>query len=655
MKKIYTLLIFFAITASAFSQVPEKMSYQAVIRDASNTLVKNHPIGMRISILQGSTNGTVVYTETQTTNTNANGLVSIEIGGETGFDAINWSSGSYFIKTETDPTGGTNYSITGISQILSVPYALHAENATNYKEIDPDFGASPSKGITSSNIIDWNTAYGWGNHTGLYKSFAYVPTWVEITGKPSFSAVAVSGSYSDLLNKPILFDGTWVSLSGKPTFATVATSGQFSDLVTKPTTLAGYFITDAMSTSHPANGISSTDITNWTSAYGWGNHAGLYKASSYTPGWAEITGKPVFSAVASSGLFSDLLSRPTTLAGYGITNAMSTSHPANTITSSNISNWTVAYSWGNHNGLYRPVSWVPSWDEITDRPTTVAGYGITDAVATSGDQTISGNKTFTGTINASNNNLTNLANPINNLDAATKEYVDNVFKALGLVEDSFAGVVTDIDGNVYKTVKIGDQIWMVENLRTSRFNDGSPILNITNDTEWINLYEETELGINITAAYCWYNNDSLTYEKDYGKLYNFGAAYSEKLCPVGWHVPSFLELSELFDPYKTLTGPLAAFGEELMEEGDKHWIEPAGTNETGFTGLPGGMRSSSGTFSGIGTIGDLWSSTPWASLDNPDAIGMAHYYPLPCSIYIMTRMSSSTVLGNGFSIRCLKD
>lgn len=137
MKILFTLLIALAFTVSAFSQVPEKMSYQAVIRDASNALVTNHSVGMRISILQGSINGTVVYTEIQTTTTNANGLVSIEIGGGTGFDDINWGSGSYFIKTETDPTGGTNYTITGVSQILSVPYALYAKTAGLSKDNKP--------------------------------------------------------------------------------------------------------------------------------------------------------------------------------------------------------------------------------------------------------------------------------------------------------------------------------------------------------------------------------------------------------------------------------------------------------------------------------------------------------------------------------------
>ncbi|MCF8224117.1 MAG: DUF1566 domain-containing protein [Bacteroidales bacterium] len=135
MKRFLTIFATLLLTATAFSQAPEKISYQAVVRDNTNELVTEHEVGMRISILQGSATGTVVYREIYNPNpsTNSNGLVSIEIG--TGvpldgtFTGIDWSGGPYFIKTETDPTGGTTYSITGTSQILSVPYALHSNTA----------------------------------------------------------------------------------------------------------------------------------------------------------------------------------------------------------------------------------------------------------------------------------------------------------------------------------------------------------------------------------------------------------------------------------------------------------------------------------------------------------------------------------------------
>ena len=134
MKRILTILAVVLLTASVFAQAPQKMSYQAVIRNSSNALVISHTVGMKISILQGSSTGTAVYTETQTPTTNANGLVTIEIGSGAGFNTIDWSNGTYFIKTETDPAGGTTYTIEGTSQLLSVPYALYANNGITTAE-----------------------------------------------------------------------------------------------------------------------------------------------------------------------------------------------------------------------------------------------------------------------------------------------------------------------------------------------------------------------------------------------------------------------------------------------------------------------------------------------------------------------------------------
>jgi hypothetical protein len=112
-----------------FGQAPQKMTYQSVVRDTSDQLIANQVIGMQINILQGSATGTSVYTETQTTTTNINGLLSIEFGGQAGFDTITWANGPYFIETNIDVTGGSSYTITGVSQLLTVPYALHAKTA----------------------------------------------------------------------------------------------------------------------------------------------------------------------------------------------------------------------------------------------------------------------------------------------------------------------------------------------------------------------------------------------------------------------------------------------------------------------------------------------------------------------------------------------
>ncbi len=135
MNKNFIVAVFcLIISAMAFAQVPQKMSYQAVVRGSDNNLVVNQQISMRVKILRGTPTGTAVYTETHSPTTNENGLVSIEIGtGNTSgnFSSINWATGIYYIKTEIDINGGTNYGITNVSQLLTVPYAMYAQSARN--------------------------------------------------------------------------------------------------------------------------------------------------------------------------------------------------------------------------------------------------------------------------------------------------------------------------------------------------------------------------------------------------------------------------------------------------------------------------------------------------------------------------------------------
>ena len=127
------LFILLVLSVNICAQAPQKMSYQAVIRNSNNSLIVSTPIGIKVSVLQGSANGTVTYSETQIQNTNINGLVSLEIGMGTAligtFSSINWANGPYFIQTEVDPNGGVNYSVMGVTELISVPYALYSANA----------------------------------------------------------------------------------------------------------------------------------------------------------------------------------------------------------------------------------------------------------------------------------------------------------------------------------------------------------------------------------------------------------------------------------------------------------------------------------------------------------------------------------------------
>jgi hypothetical protein len=173
MKKLFAIFVAVLLTASVFlpqragAQSPDKMSYQAVIRNSDNALLTSTVVGMQISILMGTADGTAVYVETQTPTTNANGLVSLEIGTGTttdDFSAISWTDGPYFIKTETDPTGGASYTIAGTSQLLSVPYALHAKTAESITgtiiESDPVYTGSQAADITATDITNLSNLSG---------------------------------------------------------------------------------------------------------------------------------------------------------------------------------------------------------------------------------------------------------------------------------------------------------------------------------------------------------------------------------------------------------------------------------------------------------------------------------------------------------------
>ena len=151
--KFFLFAAFVLFATAVFAQAPGRMSYQSVVRDGNGALVANNPVGIRISVIQGSVFGASVYVETHTATTNANGLASLAIGGGTAvfgnFGAIDWANGPYFIKTETDPSGGSNYNIVGSSELLSVPYALFAANGGTPGPQGPE---GPSTGAASGDL-----------------------------------------------------------------------------------------------------------------------------------------------------------------------------------------------------------------------------------------------------------------------------------------------------------------------------------------------------------------------------------------------------------------------------------------------------------------------------------------------------------------------
>jgi len=203
---------------------------------------------------------------------------------------------------------------------------------------------------------------------------------------------------------------------------------------------------------------------------------------------------------------------------------------------------------------------------------------------------------------------------------------------------TYGNNVTDIDGNVYHVVTIGTQTWMVENLKATRYNDGTAIPLVTDSVAWNALS---------TPEYCWYNNNSITYKNTYGALYNWYTVNTGKLAPTGWHVPADSEWSVL----TTYLGGESVAGGKLKETGTTHWGSPntAATNETGFTALPGGCRDGIyGTFHDVGHGGFWWSATAYDATYSWSLVRYMDYGS--ANVY-----STTTISNNGYSVRCVQD
>ena len=192
-----------------------------------------------------------------------------------------------------------------------------------------------------------------------------------------------------------------------------------------------------------------------------------------------------------------------------------------------------------------------------------------------------------------------------------------------------SNTVTDVEGNVYHTLKIGNQTWMAENLRTTKYRDSTLIPNVTNNSEWFTT---------VTGAYCNGNNSII-----FGKLYNWYAINTGKLAPRGWHVATDADWTKL----TTLLGGEGLAGGKLKESGTAHWLNPniGATNDSIFSALPGGNRDS--TFHSVGNSGYWWSATEfnstkaWFRIMNHESTGVGRY-PTGNKAF-------------GFSVRCVKD
>ncbi|MBQ3749796.1 MAG: hypothetical protein II865_00620 [Bacteroidales bacterium] len=352
MKKHLLFLSALLLSVTAlFAQAPQKMSYQAVVRNTNNTLVTNQSVSAKISILQGGVNGTPVYVETHFVTTNANGLLTLEVGNGTAVSGsmatVNWANGPFFLKSEIDPDGGINYSIEGTQQLLSVPYALYAEKAGNV----PAFGIVP---VDSGYVISvvqpggtpqtyflptggqgpagpagndglsayqlWLNAGNTGSEADFLASLVGTPGNDGNDGQDGvgIDSVAKTGSVANVDTYTIYYSNHTTSTytvtngvdgtPGDPGSPGDPGTPGFSPTITVDTGAAGMVltITDVNGTNQyliPSGGGSSSGGTIVQQQVNWNET----NPASVT----YILNKPSLATVATSGNYNDLLNKPT--------------------------------------------------------------------------------------------------------------------------------------------------------------------------------------------------------------------------------------------------------------------------------------------------------------------------------------------------------
>ncbi len=569
MKNIMTIKrLLFVITLQLFafiavSQNSAMFNYQAVVRDNLGNPMADEAVEIDVRILQGTADGTEVFAEMHDVQTNSFGLVTLQIGDIEDLSVIDWSADIYFFEVTINGT------LMGTSQLLSVPMAVSATYAENYEEIDPMFVTSPAGMITDSEISNWNAAYEWGDHTGMYLPADYTPEFNEID--PIFTASPAGTITSDNI-----IDWTTAYSWGDH-------SGQYLPI--------DYEETDPIYSNAPASTIANADIAHWNETYSWGNHSGLYLPSDYSE------------------------ADPQYLAS-----------PAGTIVNADILNWNEAHTWGDHSGLYLPADYTPD---------------MTGVVNTTGNQNVAGTKTFTSAVN--------VPTPVSASNAVPKEYVDALLERIDALELAVGIKIQDWEGNVYNTVTIGSQVWMAENLKAMRYNDGTLIDYVTNDGVW----STTTNGAWTTA-----NHDFFTYHDVYGHLYNWYAVNSGNLCPVGWHVPTDAEWDEL-ETYLINGGyGYGGSGNDISKSlaATELWISsstPGNTgndigsnNSSGFSALPGSFMYGNGVTNTPGSEGYFWTS---------DEFSTSQGYYRSLNTNLSTLNSSIGQKITGLSVRCIKD
>jgi uncharacterized protein (TIGR02145 family) len=515
----YIFILFLGFSLELFAQQPSKFSYQFSVITNANLIVSQQKVSVRVNILQGNINGSSVYEEIHQVTTNSDGLVSIHIGSGASnfgdFSKINWSLGSYFIKTETDSNGGSNYTLLNSNQLLSVPFALYAENLIGTKGEKGDIGNVGTQGLTGDvGLQGVEGPKGFVGNSGD-AGIKGVQGDVGIKGEQGTSV------FSTGVNKGDMFYWTGTSWQLIPIGVNNGMKLSYCDSV--PTWLDDQMICRGK--------ISSIDCNA-----------------------AKLVGRLGLGVSSTAGISIPVIGEKAGLVYYG------------DFASTGVLGLTLQVNGG-------PLK--KGNDTLGMRL-----YGI---------PTSSGTATFTILVEGKTCNINVPVNPYK-----------------GYAED-----IKDIDGNIYKTIYIGDQQWMASNLKVSKFRDGSAIPNLNNVGK-------------------------------YGKLYQGQA--TGNVCPSGWRVPKYYEWDILF----TYLGGKDIAGGKMKEVGTVNWSSPntGATNTSLFTALPEGYLELNKQLLDNGINAYFWYHGAFGFSDGPYMLS---------SVDTKVKNVGVDIYHSSFSIRCIKD
>jgi uncharacterized protein (TIGR02145 family) len=557
MKSFYLLSLVSILSSAALAQsnIPQVVSFSAVVRDANNQPLANTPVSIRLTFKKGGSSGPLVYCALHQDVSNANGFISLQLNRNvlgvgcngapsTTFETIPWKEGGFWMEVEYQTVAGTPFTSLGQLELASSFYAFAAGSAEEIKGVN-------LQGAQNGYVLAYNQS------TGKWE-----PTPATAGPQGPIGPIGPQGPAGQ---------------NGAP--GATGPAG------------AGYSNGTAQGQMMYWNGTSWITITP-------GSTGQTLTFCNGVPTWGPC---PVSLATLTTTTVSAITST-TASSGGNITNDGGNAITARGVVWSTSQNPTIALTTKTVDGT-GTGSFTSNLTGLN--PSTlyyVRAYATNSAGTAYGNQ-----QTLT-----------------------TTTVVNSVFNP-----NLTYGTMSDNDGNTYKTIVIGTQTWMAENLKTTKYRNGDPIpTNLTNSA-WTAA---------TTGAYAIYNNDAAN-NTIYGKLYNwYAVADSRSLCPVGWHVPTDSEWTTL----ENYLGGISVAGGKLKSTSSLSTTPNTGaTNESGFSGLPGGTRFSlGGSYNYIGYYGHWWSSTEYSTT-------YSWYRGLGYNFGNSNRTNDDKQFG--FSVRCLRD